>query len=93
MGGILPNLLFFSALRGMWEAPDASEISISSKSKTTRKYKISEKEWKEGGDELTGVNWVPVDPATHQATKIACGVRTWIKDVQFFSEVDSKNEF
>ena len=106
MGGILPNLLLFSALRGMWEAPDvsirpsqtkvcfarieswssASEISISSKSKTTRKYKISEKEWKEGGDELTGVNWVPVDPATHQATKIACGVRTWIKDVQFFQK-------
>ena len=25
-----------------------------------------------GGDELTGVNWVPVDPATLQATKIAC---------------------
>ena len=47
-------------------------------------YKISEEERKEGGDELTGVNWVPVDPATHQATKIACGVRTWIKDVQFF---------
>ena len=106
MGGILPNLLLFSALRGMWEAPDvsirpsqtkvcfarieswssASEISISSKSKTTRKYKISEKEWKEGGDELTGVNWVPVDPATHQATKIACGVRTWIEDAQFFQK-------
>ena len=26
-----------------------------------------------GRDELTGVNWVPVDPATLQATKIACG--------------------
>ena len=45
---------------------------------------ISEEERKEGGDELTGVNWGPVDPATHQATKIACGVRTWIEDVQFF---------
>ena len=33
---------------------------------------FSHKERKEGGDELTGVNWVPVDPATHQATKIAC---------------------
>ena len=56
--GILPNLFLWSALRGMWEAPDvfirpsqtkvcfarieswssASEIGISSKSKTTRKY-------------------------------------------------------
>ena len=106
MGGILPNLLLFSALRGMWEAPDvsirpsqtkvcfarieswssASEISISSKSKTTRKYKISEKEWKEGGDELTGVNWVPVDPATLQATKIACGERTCIEMCNFFQK-------
>ena len=47
---------------------------------------ISEEERKEGGDELTGVNWGPVDPATHQATKIACGVRTWIEDVQFFQK-------
>ena len=58
MEGILPNLFLWSALRGMWEAPDvfirpsqtkvcfarieswssASEIGISSKSKTTRKY-------------------------------------------------------
>ena len=45
-----------------------------------------------GGVELTGVNWVPVDPATLQATKIACGERTCIIDVQFFSEEDQENE-
>ena len=39
-----------------------------------------------GGVELTGVNWVPVDPATLQATKIACGERTCIIDVQFFQK-------
>ena len=32
------------------------------------------------------VDWGPVDPATNQATKIACGVRTWIEDVQFFQK-------
>ena len=52
----------------------------------SRNITISEEERKEGGDELTGVNWGPVDPATHQATKIACGVRTWIEDVQFFQK-------
>ena len=31
-----------------------------------------------GGDELTGVNLGPVDPATLQATKIACGVKTCV---------------
>ena len=44
---------------------------------TSGNVTISEEERKEGGgDELTGVNWVPVDPATHQATKIACGAHT-----------------
>ena len=92
MEGILPNVFLWSALRGMWEAPDvfirpsqtkvcfarieswssASEIGISSKSKTTRKYNDFRGGEEGRRDELTGVNWGPVDPATHQATKIAC---------------------
>ena len=46
------------------------EVNISQ-----RNSKISVEEKKEerrGGDELTGVNLGPVDPATLQATKIAC---------------------
>ena len=34
--------------------------------------KISEEERKEEGEEVTGVNWVSLDPATQEATKIAC---------------------
>ena len=41
---------------------------------TSKNSKISAQELKEvGRDELTGVNLGQVDPATLQATKIACG--------------------
>ena len=113
MEGILPNVFLWSALRGMWEAPDvfirpsqtkvcfarieswssASEIGISSKSKTTRKYNDFR-----GGEEggRGRVDWGQLGPSwsSNSSGDENC---LWCEDMDWrcaiFSEVGSKNEF
>ena len=66
---------------------------IKGKCNTATNSKISAQELKEvGRDELTGVNLGQVDPATLQATKIACGAHMCVLLGAIISESMIQNE-